>query len=54
MLMVNPPVTASLQQVYLRALAGCKIEEDCQIGAEWNFIHQCIRYVLIIKAESFF
>ncbi|XP_060593215.1 uncharacterized protein LOC132747739 [Ruditapes philippinarum] len=40
MLMVNPPVTASLQQVYLRALAGCKIEEDCQIGAEWDFIHQ--------------
>ncbi|XP_045160213.2 uncharacterized protein LOC123525321 isoform X2 [Mercenaria mercenaria] len=47
MLMLHPPITASLQEVYLRALAGCKVGEDWQVGAEWNFIKQCFSNILM-------
>lgn len=52
-LMLHPPISAALQDVYLRALAGCKEGEEWQVGAEWNFIHQCFSNLLVSDNAQF-
>lgn len=54
MLLLHPPITAALQDVYLRALAGCKEGEEWQVGAEWNFIDQCFRYYVFSKLPELY
>ncbi|KAL4233428.1 SMC5-SMC6 complex localization factor protein 1 [Mactra antiquata] len=46
MLILHPPVTNTMQNVYLHCFSGSEIWEDRRVGGEWDFISNCISSIL--------